>query len=174
MEADAEHFGERAAERVDAEIPEVDLDLFRLSFALSRTATRFVRGVESAVHRPLGLTWAGFRVLFTIWVCGSMESHRIAHLSGLSRASVSSAVNTLERDGMVERSRESVDRRLVTVSLTDGGRHVVRTAYADQHGQEALLYAEFDADEVRVLTGMLERVLATPWGAVKGDSPVRP
>jgi len=103
-----------------------------------------------------------------------MESHRIAHLSGLSRASVSSAVNTLERDGMVERSRESVDRRLVTVSLTDGGRHVVRTAYADQHGQEALLYAEFDADEVRVLTGMLERVLATPWGAVKGDSPVRP
>ncbi len=121
MVADSDRFGELATERVGAEVKGVDLDLFRLSFALSRTATRFVRRVESTVHRPAGLTWAGFRVLFTVWACGSMESHQIAHLSGLSRASVSSAVNTLERDGMVARSRESTDRRLVTVSLTGRG-----------------------------------------------------
>jgi DNA-binding MarR family transcriptional regulator len=92
-----------------------------------------------------------------------MESHRIAHLSGLSRASVSSAVNTLERDGMVGRSRESADRRLVTVSLTGRGHDLVRDAYEGQHGQEQVLFAGLEEEEVVTLTSMLERVLATPW-----------
>jgi DNA-binding MarR family transcriptional regulator len=165
VEADADRFGELAAERVGAEVKGVDLDLFRLSFALSRTATRFVRRVESTVHRPAGLTWAGFRVLFAVWVCGSMESHQIAHLSGLSRASVSSAVNTLERDGMVARARESTDRRLVTVSLTGGGSDLVRDAYVAQHRQEEALLAGLAEEEVAALTSMLERILATPWPA---------
>ena len=163
VEADSNRFGELAAARVGAEVSGIDLDLFRLSFALSRTAMRFVRRVESTVHRPVGLTWAGFRVLFTVWACGSMESHRIAHLSGLSRASVSSAVNTLERDGMVGRSRESADRRLVTVSLTGRGHDLVRDAYEGQHGQEQVLFAGLEEEEVVTLTSMLERVLATPW-----------
>ncbi len=163
VEADSNRFGELAAARVGAEVSGIDLDLFRLSFALSRTATRFVRRVESTVHRPAGLTWAGFRVLFTVWACGSMESHRIANLSGLSRASVSSAVNTLERDGMVGRSRESADRRLVTVSLTGRGHDLVRDAYESQHGQEQVLFAGLEEEEVVTLTSMLERVLATPW-----------
>lgn len=165
MEADADQFGELAAGRVAAEVEGVDLELFRLSFALSRTATRFVRRVESAVHRPAGLTWAGFRVLFTVWACGSMESYRIAHLSGLSRASVSSAVNTLERDGMVARSRERTDRRLVTVSLTARGSDLVRDAYAGQHRQEQALFAGLEEEEIAMLTGMLERLLAAPWPA---------
>jgi DNA-binding MarR family transcriptional regulator len=165
MVADSDRFGELATERVGAEVKGVDLDLFRLSFALSRTATRFVRRVESTVHRPAGLTWAGFRVLFTVWACGSMESHQIAHLSGLSRASVSSAVNTLERDGMVARSRESTDRRLVTVSLTGRGSDLVSDAYAAQHRQEEALFAGLEVEEVVALTRMLERVLATPWPA---------
>jgi len=62
-------------------------------------------------------------------VCGPLAAHRIAVLAGLSRASVSSAVNTLERDGHVVRSREHDDRRLVTVSLTPTGEDAVRDAY---------------------------------------------
>ena len=169
METEVDRFGAMAAERVGTEVRGADLDLFRLSFALSRTATRFVRHVESSAHRPIGLTWAGFRVLFTVWVCGSLESHRIAQLSGLSRASVSSAVNTLERDGMVSRSRESADRRLVTVSLTGDGSELVRRAYTDQHAQEEVLFSSLDDDDVKLLTKMLERVLVTPLQATERE-----
>ncbi len=163
--AEVDSFGTAAAERVACELPEVDLDLFHLSFALSRAATRFVRRVESSVHRPAGLTWAGFRILFTVWACGSLESHRIAHFSGLSRASVSSAVNTLERDGLVKRSRDRSDRRLVTVALTGEGHEVVRRTYASQHEQERALFRELAEEEVRLLTSAMETVLATPWQA---------
>ena len=57
---------------------------------------------------------AGFRLMFCIWVADELEPRELAHLAGLTRASVSSALNTLERDGLIERSRESEDRRLVT------------------------------------------------------------
>ena len=114
-------FLKQATDRVAGSDPGVDLDLFRLSFALTRAANRFTRHVESAVHRPRNLSTAGFRILFTIWACGPLAAHRIAVLAGLS-----SAVNTLERDGHVARSREHDDRRMVTVSLTSSGEAAVR------------------------------------------------
>ncbi len=163
LDAAADGFGAMAADRVGSEVPGVDLELFHLSFTLSRVATRFIRRVESVVHRPAGLTWAGFRVLFTIWVCGSLESHRIAHFGGLSRASVSSAVNTLERDGLVSRSRNSDDRRLVTVSLTEEGRRRVRDAYADQHEVESVAFGGLSGRDRSDLIRLLDELLAVPY-----------
>ena len=87
-------FLKQATDRVAGSDPGVDLDLFRLSFALTRAANRFTRHVESAVHRPRNLSTAGFRILFTIWACGPLAGHRIAVLAGLSRASVSRARST--------------------------------------------------------------------------------
>ncbi len=156
-----EEFGPRAAEKVAAELPNADLDLMRLSLALTRTANRFTRRAETEVHRPAGLTWAGFRVLFTLWAYGELESHRAAQLSGMSRASVSSAVNTLERDGLVQRSPGG-DRRVVMLSLTADGLATVRRSYeAQQRVVEADLYRDLDPDERRRLTELLERVLST-------------
>jgi len=155
-------FLDQATERVAAAYDDVDLDLFRLSFALTRSANRFSRHVESSVHRPRNLTTAGFRILFTVWACGPLAAHRIAVLAGLSRASVSSAVNTLERDGHVVRSREHDDRRLVTVSLTPTGEDAVHDAYAGQHEVEHDLYAALGAGDREVLARLLESLLDAP------------
>jgi DNA-binding MarR family transcriptional regulator len=152
-------FLEQATERVADAYDDVDLDLFRLSFALTRSANRFTRHVESAVHRPRNLTTAGFRILFTVWASGPLEAHRIAVLAGLSRASVSSVVNTLERDGYVVRSREQDDRRLVTVSLTGPGADLVRDAYAGQHEVERTLYEDLTEGERGTLARLLESLL---------------
>ena len=118
--------------------------------------------MESAVHRPRNLSTAGFRILFTVWACGPLAAHRIAVLAGLSRASVSSVVNTLERDGHVVRSREHDDRRLVTVSLTPSGEEAVRDAYGGQHEVERDLYATLGAGDREVLARLLESLLDTP------------
>ena len=157
-------FLEQATERVAAAYDDVDLDLFRLSFALTRAANRFTRHVESSVHRPRNLTTAGFRILFTVWACGPMEAHRIAVLAGLSRASVSSVVNTLERDDYVVRSREQDDRRLVTVSLTRTGADAVRDAYEEQHEVEQTLYAEIGEGDRETLARLLETLLDAQLG----------
>ncbi len=156
-----DRFLEQATDRVAADL-DADLDLFHLSFVLTRAANRFTRHVESTAHRPRGLSTAGFRVLFTLWACGSLEAHRIAVLAGLSRASVSSVVNTLERNALVERSRQQDDRRLVTVSLTAGGRRLVRDAYEVQHEVERAQYGVLSPEERTVLAGLLDRLLEAP------------
>ena len=86
-----------------------------------RAAERVTLELETA-HRPMGWTWPGFRVLFWLWLLGPLEPRQIAEVSSSSRASVSSALNTLERNGFVERRRGLADRRLVTVELTEKGR----------------------------------------------------
>ena len=85
---------------------------------------------------------AGFRVMFCVWVGGEAEPRDIARLSGLSRAAVSSVLNTLERDGLIERTRESHDRRLVTVRLTDDGATRIVDAYRHQNDVEREFFAK--------------------------------
>ena len=70
---------------------------------------------------------------------------------------------------MVSRSRESADRRLVTVSLTGDGSELVRRAYTDQHAQEEVLFSSLDDGDVKLLTEMLERVLVTPLQATERE-----
>ena len=155
-------FLERATDRGAVAVPEVDIDLFRLSFLLTRATNRFARHVESAAHRPRGLTTAGFRILFTLWTSGPLPAHRIATLAGLSRASVSSVGNTLERDGRVERSLDSDDRRVVTVSITSSGATDVREAYEAQHELERAQYADLSSADRRALAAALETLIDTP------------
>lgn len=50
-----------------------------------------------------------------------MESRELVRASGSSRANVASLLNTLERDGLIERTRSVADRRQVVVRLTSHG-----------------------------------------------------
>ena len=83
-------------------------------------------------------------------------------LAGLSRASVSSAVNTLERAGHVARSREHDDRRMVTVSLTSSSEAAVRDSYREQHEVERALYAGLEEGERAELAHLLESLIDAP------------
>lgn len=132
-------FEAQAAARID-ELGDLDQGTFAAMFNLFRVSARLIGDLEQEVYRPAGLSAAGFRVLFTVWVFGELEPRRIADLSGVSRAAVSSVLNTLERDGFAERKRESADRRLVTVRLTgEGERRLVETYRAQNRREQALL-----------------------------------
>lgn len=149
---DAGEFEAAAVDTVAAAVPDADLDALRASFDLIRAATRLTQRLESDVLREAGWSMAGFRVMFCVWVGGEVEPRDIARLSGLSRAAVSSALNTLERDGLVERSRESTDRRLVTVRLTTDGAVRLVAAYRRQNQVEQEFFAALsDTDRLRLV-----------------------
>jgi DNA-binding MarR family transcriptional regulator len=95
-----------------------------------------------------------------VWVSGPLEPRRIARLAGISRAAVSSVLNTLERDGLVQRARDKSDRRLVTVRLTPEGRRRLLAAYRRQNSRERELLAPLDATELATFTELLRRLLA--------------
>jgi len=152
----AEEFENAAAEMIGRE--GLNVETFQGMFQLFRLSALMFNNLESTVHKPAGWSLAGFRVMFILWVGGDLEPREIARLAGLSRAAISSALNTLERDGLVERRRESADRRLVTVSLTPGGAKRLLAAYAEQNTKEAELFASLTPEELTTLTKLMRRI----------------
>ena len=158
---DAREFERAAVDAVAAAVPESDLDALRASFDLIRASTRLVQRLEAEVHREAGWSMAGFRVMFCVWVSSELEPRDIARLSGLSRAAVSSVLNTLERDGLVDRSRESHDRRLVTVRLTDDGARRLVAAYERQNVVERDFFAALSHADQRRLAHELAELISS-------------
>ena len=155
----SDEFEEVAAAKVLDE--GLDPVTFRAMFGIFRLGARMFTDLETSIHRPAGWSLAGFRVMFLLWVGGPMESFEIARLAGLSRAAISSAVNTLERDGLVDRRRESDDRRVVTVYLTDDGAARLEAAYRAQNVRERELLGNLSDDELDTLTELMRRISST-------------
>ena len=148
----------RATERVGAAVPDADLSAFAVAFTIVRAAERITLELEEA-HRPMGWTWPGFRVLWWLYLLGPLEPRQIAAASSSSRASVSSALNTLERQGFVVRTPAATDRRLKTVALTERGAERMAAAFAAANARERTLVAALSAEERDVLTRLLTRML---------------
>jgi DNA-binding MarR family transcriptional regulator len=83
-----------------------------------------------AVLRPLGLTFARYEVLrlLSFSSAGAMPMTRMGSLLQVHPTSVTSAVDRLENQGYVSRSRRDSDRRVVLATITDAGRAVVDEA----------------------------------------------
>jgi hypothetical protein len=77
----------------------------QLVFDLTRLHSRLAQDFD-ALHRRRGWTWAGFRIMNVLWALGPIELRDLARLAGASRAATSSVLNTLERDGLVTRTRD--------------------------------------------------------------------
>ena len=140
----------------------VDPAVFAATFDLFRVANRLMYDFETNVHRPLGMSWAGFRVLFCTWIEGEAEPSQLARLCAVSRGTVSSVLNTLERDGLIGRRRQSADRRLVTVVITEKGRRRVREAFERQHAREHRWLGALDRQTITDLVALLRHLLELP------------
>ena len=159
----AARFERQVLARLAAEAEtEVDPAVFAATFDLFRVANRLMYDFETAVHRPLGMTWAGFRVLFCAWVEEEVEPRELARLCAVSRGTVSSVLNTLERDGLIGRRRQSADRRVVTVAITEKGRQRVKEAFQRQHARERQWLADLDRETVTDLVALLRHLLELP------------
>jgi DNA-binding MarR family transcriptional regulator len=131
------------------------LDAIEMVTDLSRLDARLVQDFERNVHRPLGLTWAGFRILNTLWVFDGLAQQEIGRLSGSTRASVSSALETLENRGLVARQRAEGDRRQLIVELTPQGLDTLQQAIAAQTLREQAWTAVLRDDQLSELVHLL-------------------
>jgi len=109
-----------------------------------------------AVLRPLGLTFARYEVLrlLSFSSAGAMPMTRMGSLLQVHPTSVTSAVDRLEKQGYVVRSRRGSDRRVVLATVTDAGRAVVEEATAGLNA-DVFEAPGLGQDEVAALTGLL-------------------
>ena len=156
-------FETRALARIAEEAETVvDPAVFAATFDLIRLANHLMYDFETNVHRPLGMSWAGFRVLFCTWVEEEVEPRELARLCAVSRGTVSSVLNTLERDALIRRRRQSSDRRVVTVAITEKGRRRVKDAFERQHAREHQWLGGLDGQAIADLVTLLRHLLELP------------
>jgi DNA-binding MarR family transcriptional regulator len=147
-----------AQDHVRKVVPSADLTALAVSFTLIRAADRLVYDLET-VHRQVGWTWPGFRVLFWLWLLGPLEQREIVSLVGASRASTSSILNTLQRDGFVKRSRDVTDQRQVRVALTTAGEKQMHAAFKAHNERERQWFSIFSQEQRKVLVDLLIRLV---------------
>jgi DNA-binding MarR family transcriptional regulator len=157
---DFESFTRFAQERAQELAPEIDLGAMAFVLCLHRAASTVVYDIESTVHRPAGWSWAGFRLLFVLWLAGPLEAKHAARLSGLSRQSTSILANTLERDGLLERIPLPHDGRLVAYGLTPVGVQAISSTYAEHNRREQLWASVLEPEELAIVTRALGKILA--------------
>jgi DNA-binding MarR family transcriptional regulator len=109
-----------------------------------------------AVLRPHDLTFARYEVLrlLSFTRTGALPMTRLGSLLQVHPTSVTSAVDRLERQGFVRRSRGEADKRVVLCAITEAGLEVVEAATEGLNG-EVFTKPGLTPEEVAGLTGLL-------------------
>lgn len=137
-----------------------DLNAQAAVFNLDHGAMDVMATMEGLALRPHGLSHAGFVVLMTLWITGPRETRELAAVLRVTRGAIVGSVNTLERRGLVRRIRSDVDRRLVTLELTDSGLDLVTRVQKDWHALEVEVTSGLTIEEQRILASLLRKMAA--------------
>jgi DNA-binding MarR family transcriptional regulator len=115
---------------------------------------------------PLGLTHAQYVFLSSLFGMtreGQLPSQReLADWTGLEALYVSKLARGLDADGLIQRTRDTVDTRTVRLTLTDRGREVVEPAIAQVAALLDRLLAPLDDERAQAFVRDLALLLDTP------------
>ena len=116
--------------------------------ALVTVAIRLVGAFIGSTAQCTGIGPAGLGVMRLLAARDGLKSSEVAAWGSWTPGTVTSVVDTLVRNGYVERRREPTDRRVVRLHLTDAGRRKVEEAISliGPRWQEAFGYVD-PADE---------------------------
>jgi DNA-binding MarR family transcriptional regulator len=89
---------------------------------------------------------------------GMSAPSTLAEKAGVSRATMTGLLDSLERDGLVERIFDAADRRRVSIRLTPAGQAKLDEVMPDYYRRLRQLMAGFSDAEKNVLHSMLERL----------------
>lgn len=135
----------------------------RASWLLIRASSLLQKDLEQRVHRPAGLSWSAFRVLYNVSLLKVAEPTQLAKVLGIAPASVSSLLTTLTKGGLVTRTRNENNQARVHVELTPLGREKLDSVISP-HGQvEKEFMSALPQTEREQLVALLEKLLSTNW-----------
>ncbi len=106
-----------------------------------------------------GTSPAGMGILMILAASDGLKSSEVAQRAWTTRANITTVVDTLERDGYVERRRDDGDRRVVRLHLTDKGRQRIAELRQEltERWREAFDYVD-PADEPAIRRFLLATI----------------
>ncbi len=142
----------------DEQYPDASPIATETAMNLVRTSDLLVKRVANLVQ-PFDLTPSSGLVLGILADLGApLPPNQIAERLVISRASVTSLIDSLERRGYVQRLPHTTDRRMLFIELTDAGRQIAQEFRLLVHRQEKTWLAVLTEQEQVQLIDALHRL----------------
>ncbi len=153
----------RAERNVRQAFTDLDLDLRSLAAVsnIFRAATAVRNHMENGVLAQHDLSWSAFTTLFVLRVWGDMDARSLASEAGVTAATLTGVMKTLEARGLLRRKNDSSDGRRVLVSITARGRAAVNAIMPSFNRHESLVTQALTDTEQEDLARALRIVLRT-------------
>ena len=140
---------------------QLDFDALLAVSNIYRAANAVRNRMEREVLAPEGLSWGGFTILFVLWVWGERETGELADDCGLAKGTLSGMLGTLEKTGLVSRTRHPDDGRRVNVDLEPDGRELIERVFPSFNEHETKFTSRLGRTEQGELARLLRIVTAT-------------
>jgi DNA-binding MarR family transcriptional regulator len=163
------------------EFPDLDPSATEAFLHLLRSGDEAFRIVES--HLASHNTSQGrFSLLMCLWrTCRAnpgceptLNPAELADRTGVTRATITGLVDTLERDGLVTRTPDLSDRRMMSVRLTAKGERLLREILPTHFQRMARLMEPLDEDERRTMVRLLNKITQRVAEAPQKPEPALP
>lgn len=125
-------------------------------YRLAVTAEAFSRQLVGVYRKKFGLSREEWRLLFLLDDAGVIDSLALSQRTSLDKVQVSRAASRLEARGLLTRAVLGEDRRLRSYAITDEGRAVFRSAFAEVEARANLILSNLSQSEQRALVGAIE------------------
>jgi DNA-binding MarR family transcriptional regulator len=148
------------------EFPDLDPSATEAFLHVLRTGDEAFRVAETNLAQN-DISHGRFGVLMALWGNCQREGRdtplspaEIAERTGVTRATVTGLIDTLERAGLVARTPHSGDRRMTSVALTARGEKLLLKILPDHFRQMAWLMSPLNEGERKTLVQLLTKILA--------------
>lgn len=141
----------------------LDLDLQALAAVsnIFRVATAVRNHMENNILAQHELSWSAFTTLFVLRVWGDMDARSLAAEAGVTAATLTGVMKTLEGRQLLKRRNDSADGRRVMVTCTAKGRRAVDDIMPAFNRHEALVTQALTDEEKTDMARLLRVVLRT-------------
>ena len=139
----------------------IDFVAFGVISNVYRVASAMRNHMEREVLADYELSFTAFVVLFTLWVWGDSESHKVASRAGITKGTLTGVVKTLEKRKLCERIPHGSDKRRVIVGLTPLGESIIEKVFPLYNREEVRLVERLTEQERLSMGHSLRTVLRT-------------
>jgi DNA-binding MarR family transcriptional regulator len=124
-----------------------------------RWLVRTVDHEDQSVGREFGLTSAQSCLISTLAAHGPLSSADLSRHMFVTAANITGIVDRLESKDLVHRTRQTGDRRVVLVSLTDAGRELGKLLPDPIERRLSLALTDMPPEQVQEFSSTLQKLL---------------
>ncbi len=128
---------------------------------LFRASNAVRNHLERTVLSSQNMSWTAFVVLWVTWIWEPIETRNVALESGISKATLTGVLTTLEKRGWVTREKSETDGRLVLVRMTPAGRELMQALFPEFNLEEQRVVESIDAGTLDTFADLLRAVTAS-------------